>query len=332
VTSWFWFYTASRTLINTLEAILTMIALSFYPWGPHNEDTGFLWIVALLSYIRPTAAISWIPLCIYHMKKSKYLFVELFFKRYLFIGLVVGAALAGLDSYFHGSLIFTPWEFLKVNVINEIGSFYGTHPWYWYFSSGLPAVLGIGLIPFLLSVFSAIKSWDYLERRQVLLVSIILTIFVYSLLPHKEFRFLLQILPMCLYCITKFMAEWSRTKPTPVIWLAAIVILVSNLIPAGYLGVVHQQGTIKVMEKLATVAKENNNAKIFFMMPCHTTPYYSHIHVNVSMRFLHCEPNLDNKQNYVDEADQFYKGMSKYPTLICKSKRLFIFRTDEVDS
>lgn len=31
ITSWFWFYTASRTLSNTLETSLTMIALSYYP-------------------------------------------------------------------------------------------------------------------------------------------------------------------------------------------------------------------------------------------------------------------------------------------------------------
>lgn len=109
------------------------------------------------------------------------------------------------------------------------------------------------------------------------------------------------------------MAEWSRNKSPLVIWLAALVILVSNVVPAGYLGVVHQQGTVKVMNKLATIAKEykdadGNNAKIFFMMPCHSTPYYSHIHANVTMRFLSCEPNFDSKENYLDEADQFYKG------------------------
>lgn len=32
ITSWFWFYTGSRTLINTLEACFTTIALSIFPW------------------------------------------------------------------------------------------------------------------------------------------------------------------------------------------------------------------------------------------------------------------------------------------------------------
>lgn len=35
-TSWFWFYTGSRTLINTFEAALTTIALSFFPWSDYN--------------------------------------------------------------------------------------------------------------------------------------------------------------------------------------------------------------------------------------------------------------------------------------------------------
>lgn len=41
VSSWFWFYTGSRTLINTLEASLTTIAISFFPWGKQGKRTIF---------------------------------------------------------------------------------------------------------------------------------------------------------------------------------------------------------------------------------------------------------------------------------------------------
>lgn len=230
---------------------------------------------------------------------------------------MIGGLLTGLDSYIHGSLIITPYEFFKVNILDGIGSFYGTHPWYWYFSSGLPAILGIGLIPFFLSIFVAIQSWDDSKSRQYILISIILTIFGYSLLEHKEFRFLLQILPLCLYSITNFLSDWSRTKSTFLIWIVAIAILVSNVVPAGYLGYVHQQGTINAMDKLAEIASDyktenGQQAKIFFMMPCHSTPYYSHIHQNVTMRFLTCEPNFKKEENYLDEADKFYEAPMKW--------------------
>lgn len=218
-----------------------------------------------------------------------------------------------LDSYFHGSFIVTPIEFFKVNVVEGIGSFYGSHPFYWYFSSGLPAILGIGIVPFYLAIFDAMRTWKESEERQVILKSIIFTVFAFSLLPHKEFRFLLQILPLCLYIISSYLSTWSRNKSELVIWFTAIVILAANVIPAGYLGYVHQQGTLKVMDRLTDIAQnyktqEGRAPKIFFMMPCHSTPYYSHVHANVSMRFLTCEPNFNNEQNYLDEADKFYEA------------------------
>lgn len=241
---------------------------------------------------------------------------ELIVKRFLVIGVLVYSSMIALDSFFHGSFIVTPYEFFKVNIFEGVGSFYGTHPWYWYLSTGFPAILGIGIVPFYLSIFTAIKRpWD--QSTTAILASIISTIFAFSLLPHKEFRFMLQILPLCLYCITQFLSEWSRTKSTMTIWFVAIVILASNVVPAGYLGFVHQQGTIKVMDKLATIAtdyktQDGQAAKIFFFTPCHSTPYYSHIHANITMRFLTCEPNFKNQEKYLDEADKFYEAPMKW--------------------
>lgn len=238
-------------------------------------------------------------------------------KRYLFIGVLIGSSLVTLDSYFHGSFIIAPWEFFKVNVLEGIGSFYGSHPFYWYFSSGLPAILGIGVIPFYLAIFDAMKSWDESKDLQVILASIILTISSFSLLPHKEFRFLLQVLPLCLYVIAQFLSKWSRNQSKLLIWFVAAVIFVANAVPAGYLGFVHQKGTLKVMEKITEIGqnyktKEGLSPKVFFAMPCHSTPYYSHLHSNISMRFLTCEPNFKNEPNYIDEADKFYEAPMKW--------------------
>jgi GPI mannosyltransferase 3 len=107
LTSWFWFYTSTRTLTNTLETALTTIGLSYFPWRKGNgklfdsflakvnklikkkpipENSSFLWFVAIASFLRPTAAIPWIPLFCYHIEKSKFSVWELVFKRYLLIG------------------------------------------------------------------------------------------------------------------------------------------------------------------------------------------------------------------------------------------------------
>ena len=235
----------------------------------------------------------------------------------MFIGVLLCSFLSTLDSYFHGSFVITPWEFVKINVFDGIGTFYGSHPFYWYLSSGLPAILGIDSIPFCLAITNAMKSWDDSKERKVILASIFSTIIGLSLISHKEFRFLLQVLPLCLYLIVQYLSKWSRNQSKLLIWFVAAVIFVANALPAGYLGFVHQQGTIKVMEKISDVAqnykhKEGLAPKIFFLMPCHSTPYYSHVHANITMRFLTCEPNFKNEPNYLDEADTFYEAPMKW--------------------
>lgn len=316
-TSWFWFYTASRTLTNTLETALTTIALSYFPWQYGMECTSFLWFVFTAAFVRPTAIIPWIPLCLHHIKKSRYTAFELVFKRYLPIGLVVGGALVALDSFYYDRLIFTPYEFFKVNVVEGVGEFYGKHPWFWYLNVGLPTVLGITFVPFLFSAVQTLQHHKVFEERLVLLTSVAVTLSVYSVLPHKEFRFLLQILPICLYIASDYLSRWSRKASVPVLYVVALTLLVGNLVPAGYLSYVHQRGTLDVMPVLRRLSSEykdetGQNAKVLFLMPCHSTPGYSHLHGNATLRFLKCEPNFEHVQNYQDEADQFYKDPSKW--------------------
>lgn len=202
-------------------------------------------------------------------------------------------------------------------MIDDIGALYGTHPFYWYLSSGLTAVLGIGCVPFALALLQSFRNWSDFEDRKPIVVSIAATIFIYSLVSHKEFRFLLQILPLCLYLISRYLSEWSRKQSKLTIWIVALVIFVANAIPAGYLGHAHQQGSLNVMNKIADIAHNYKNdkgiaPKIFFMMPCHSTPYYSHVHKNITMSFLSCEPNFKKINNYIDEADLFYEAPMKW--------------------
>ncbi|KAJ6635465.1 GPI mannosyltransferase 3 [Pseudolycoriella hygida] len=311
VTSWFWFYTGSRTLTNTVETALTTIALSYFPWKA-RKSASFLWYVALVCVIQPTAAITWLPLCFHHICTSRLSVLRNILLKYLPIGVIVGGASVAIDYYAHGSLIFTPIEFLKVNVLQEIGNFYGTHPSYRYTSTGLPAILGVATLPFLLATKETLLNRPTYPIRSILLRSIVFALIIYSLLPHKEFRFILPILPMCLFITSDYLSRWSRKANSFLIWIVALGLLISNAITAAYLSLVHQKGTVDVMPHLAKIAQEYKNdgshrAKLLFLMPCHLTPYFSHIHQNVTMRFLTCEPNLTEQDNYVDEADHFYK-------------------------
>nr|XP_023015260.1 GPI mannosyltransferase 3-like [Leptinotarsa decemlineata] len=76
-----------------------------------------------------------------------------------------------------------------------------------------------------------------------------------------------------------------------------------------YLSMIHQRGTLDVMDALKRISLKNpNDTNLLFLMPCHSTPLYSHLHVNVTTRFLTCTPNFNKIDNYVDEADLFYEN------------------------
>ncbi|XP_065404021.1 GPI mannosyltransferase 3 isoform X2 [Macaca fascicularis] len=125
-----------------------------------------------------------------------------------------------------------------------------------------------------------------------------------GMLSHKEFRFIYPVLPFCMvfcgYSLTH-LKTWK--KP------ALSFLFLSNLFLALYTGLVHQRGTLDVMSHIQKVCYNNPNkssASIFIMMPCHSTPYYSHVHCPLPMRFLQCPPDLTGKSQYLDEADVFY--------------------------
>ncbi|KAF8794530.1 GPI mannosyltransferase 3 like protein [Argiope bruennichi] len=222
------------------ETSFTSCGLYFYPWntGKHKGLTcSYLWFAGVSCLIRPTAAILWLPLYLYHLWREKDCICML--GKTLFIGCIILSILLCCDRYFYGEWVLTPYNFFLFNWSNDIGAFYGQHNFLWYFFSGFPVVLGIHLLPFLMG-FS---------------------------LPYLRHFYLL------------------------IFWM--ILVLRSKFIKGA-----------KINLQLSHILKKNSN--VLFLMPCHSTPYYSYIHQNVSMKFLSCEPNFNNVDDYMEEADIFF--------------------------
>lgn len=204
-----------------------------------------------------------------------------------------GASLI-IDRVFFDKWTFVQWNFLKFNVLQNMGSFYGSHPWHWYISQGFPVIIGTHLPFFLHGVVVAPR------RYIVLLVAIAWTLLIYSFLSHKEFRFIYPVLPLCMiFCGFSFshFKCWKKT--------AVGVLVVSNLLPALYTGLVHQRGALDVMSNIQQLCKKENSS-LLVLMPCHSIPYYSHVHCPLKMNFLECPPDIGDPEMYVDEAELFY--------------------------
>lgn len=167
--------------------------------------------------------------------------------------------------------------------LSRSGSFYGTHPWYWYIIAAVPT-LAHAYMPLVIGgVIYAPKKY--------LLAAMGWYIFVFSFISHKEFRFLLPILPVMLIYAGYFMdmlnarrAKGSRSLLSHPLF---VLLVVANLGMAMYFSTLHQRGTTDVMWYI----QQNSNVNdVMFLMPCHSTPFYAYVHKNISMNFLDCSP------------------------------------------
>jgi len=210
--------------------------------------------------------------------------------------------------------------FFKFNVLHNISEFYGTHHFLWYFTSALPTILGPYIVGFLMGIFGT-------KNRKLLFLAI-WYLLVFSLLKHKELRFALPVLPIFLLIVGEFYHNlyynYSKNYIRLFIWMTILF----NLAFWIYFSQFHQRGT---MEAMYYIQKNESVTSAHFLMPCHSTPYYSHVHRNISMKFLECDPNYNNLTNHLTETDKFYLNplsfLQQYYLNTALPSHLFIFDT-----
>ncbi|CAN6271138.1 unnamed protein product [Urochloa humidicola] len=326
--NWFMFFCITRTLSNSLETVLTVAGLYYWFTAiesskgtsvvskqqsaskqiPQSRKTALL-IAALSCAIRPTSAVTWlyVGLLDFIQMKSKchFVFVEVFP-----VGATVLAVTTLLDWWMYGSQVIVPLNFLKFNLFSSGGDYYGTHVFHWYFTQGFPSMIWT-FLPF--AICGIVKSREW---RISGLIAWVLG--VYSILGHKEFRFVLPVLPLALmfsgYCLAALPQSKGKIlhgkKRLSRLQLSVILLIITNVPMALYMSLYHQRGTEDVMYYLSKQAHDGRVKSVLFLMPCHSTPYYSTLHYNVPMRFLDCTPS-DNKGT-LDESDRFLTSPSEF--------------------
>ncbi|XP_019453890.1 PREDICTED: GPI mannosyltransferase 3 isoform X1 [Lupinus angustifolius] len=315
LTNWFMFYCFSRTLSNSLETVLTVVSLYYWPCMRSSNKCSFvsrkcgLVVAALACAIRPTSAITWLFIGLLELLKTrdrlKFLFYEV-----VPIGILMVGLTCLLDHFMYGKWILVPLNFLKFNFLSSGGDYYGTHKWHWYFTQGFTVMI-FSHLPFCIAGIIYSKQWKFAG-----LIAWVLGF--YSILGHKEFRFVLPVLPIALmfsgYSLAVIEDPGSpvyrgkkssekNTKCSPKMTLAILFLLVTNIPMALYMSLVHQRGPEDVMNHLAGEAQHGNVRSVLFLTPCHATPYYSMLHHNLPMQFLDCTPS--EEKGVPDESDHF---------------------------
>lgn len=324
VTTYFVAYCSTRTLINTFEMDLAIITLYYYPWTPKSTSVPFVALLSLICFIRPTSVILWLPLVSINILNAKQP-LSLLLKNYLPVATIIIGLNVALDSYFHDNLIFTPYNFFKVNIMDGVNTFYGSHDFLWYLYAGLPVVIGFQTIPFYVRTISRITKSNFLNSLKYdveaqMIFTVLWTVAVLSLVPHKEFRFLLPLVPMAVFVSSGALGKWSIKASTTILYAVGAFLIVAHSGALIFLGRFHNVGPIDTMTALRNDLDNTTSAKILFLAPCHSFPLYSHLHRKVPARFLKCTPNLRNESDYIDETERFYQNpvgwlRSEYATL-----------------
>ncbi|XP_028063409.1 GPI mannosyltransferase 3 [Camellia sinensis] len=316
LTNWFMFFCFTRTLSNSLETVLTLVGLYYWPCirassseVPMVSRKWGLVVAALACAIRPTSAITWAYVGLLELlvarDRLKFIFLEV-----VPVGVLVLTLAWSLDRLMYGSWVLVPLNFLKFNFLSSGGDYYGTHKWHWYFTQGFSVML-FTFLPFSIAGIILSKQWKLSG-----LIAWVLGL--YSVLGHKEFRFVLPVLPIALMfsgyslaTIGRSDSPHNRRKGSPSIhtkcpskkhWVI-IFLFATNLPMALYMSLVHQRGTEDVMNYLSKEARNEKVESILFLTPCHATPYYSTLHRNLPMRFLDCSPS--EEKGVLDESDRF---------------------------
>ena len=124
------------------------------------------------------------------------------------IRLVRGAVVAGLAGLAVGLLVtvlidsqfwqrYPLWPELDAflfNVVSGQSSAWGTDPWYFYFLNALPRLL-LNPLVYLLAIPTALRQPATRNAAIQLLVPSIAFVALYSFQPHKEWRFIIYVIP-----------------------------------------------------------------------------------------------------------------------------------------
>ncbi|WKX92031.1 hypothetical protein Q1695_010230 [Nippostrongylus brasiliensis] len=299
LSSWFLIYCAPRTLSNTLETALTLIALLWYPFE-NKHLSGRVWpyisIGVLTILIRPTAALLWTVFGISHLSRHPNP-LRLLFLTVLPAALPMVIVSAVVDSLSYARPTFTLWNFLSFNVLQGGSAHFGVHPWYWYFTEGLTSVLTVQLIPIVFGLLSPFRP------TLLPFLSAAFYIGFHSFLPHKEQRFLLPIIPLlCFYAGPFFTVRRAGFRR---LWLGIMLLLNATLVV--YCGLRHQVGPYNAADAVLAKAANQPNASVAALMPCYSIPGHSYFHNGVkSIRMLDCSPSIGLGEES-DEADKFHE-------------------------
>lgn len=298
--AWNW-YCWCRSFANSFELSLTIVSLYYLQ---KKKMLACLFLAAITCLIRPTNAIFWL-----------YYLPPVFLRQPKYILLATFAALTtlsldgALNYIFYSAAKFPLLNFFQFNVSDNLSAFYGVSRLEFYFLQAIPVLL-LNYLPFFIYGIASNRFWSF----KILLL---FYIGIFTLIGHKEFRFIYPLMPMLLTFSAEGMIRLSVKFTDISMKLIVYLTLIGSITLGMYFTHYHEVGEIQITKLLHDLSvQQNDKISIGFLAPCHSTPFQSHIHTPTSYTeiwFLTCEPPIKSNlkpgvsfSNYMDESDCFY--------------------------
>ena len=185
---------SSRTLPNTFALAVVMVAYGLWLRRCPEKALYCVGIAAVL--FRCDMLVLLVPMALQMLLFKEINFISTFVTG-VFVCVSTIILSAPIDSYFWMRYLWPEGEVLLFNTVENRSSEWGVMPFHWYFTSALPKslhtcipLITIGLLIPGQSGRNELKNiWYYL-------FPIISFLSLYSLLPHKELRFVFPSLPL----------------------------------------------------------------------------------------------------------------------------------------
>lgn len=182
---------AGRFIPNTFATILANLMFASWINGQYSLSIIYVALCVVIFRFDTIILFGWL------------LFDGVFIRRFFSLGRVLQIGIpAGLvailttlsiDSIFWNRLVWPELDSLYFNVWLNKSHEYGTAPYFWYTYNCLPRIM-MASSPFILFADHKVTR-DYL-------IPVLAFILTYSILPHKELRFILFTAPLLNICVT----------------------------------------------------------------------------------------------------------------------------------
>ncbi|MCJ1397091.1 glycosylphosphatidylinositol anchor biosynthesis [Xylographa trunciseda] len=304
-------------------------------------------LAAVACVLRPTNLLIWACLAcfsLFHATRTERIVL---IRETAICGSLVLTVSALFDRLYYRQWVFPPFRFLYFNIAQSLAVFYGRNDWAYYLTQGYPLLLTTYLPFAVFDIYRAITKAPTSQvsptppisprvRHQLATISLLVPL-ILSFISHKEVRFIYPLLPslhiLAAASFTSFflpavspVSPTRTTRTSSIKRVLLLALLLANTVIAILATTSHQPGPLAVLSYLRSehqshyltqppasspLAPAPTAMTAAFLMPCHSTPWRSHlVHRGIKAWALSCEPpvnlNASARAAYLDEADQFY--------------------------